>query len=255
MTWNPAAYLKYADERTRPAADLLARVPCENPQIVVDLGCGPGNSTNILADRYPRANLIGVDSSPEMLARAGEGGPKTAQWMKADVADWAPKEPVDVFFANALFHWLPERDRVFVRLMQHLKPGGALAIQMPRNEDAPITAVIRKAADEGPWREPLKAMTLRADVDEPRHYHRLLEAHARQRDIWETTYLHALTGQHAIFEWVKTTALNPYLETLQGDLREGFLAAARARIAAAYPREPSGVTLFPFRRIFIVAEV
>lgn len=255
MTWDPAAYLKFGGERTRPAADLLARVPLDDPKLVIDLGCGPGNSTSLLAARYPDARLVGMDSSEEMLARARKDGPKSAEWLKADIAHWQPGAPADLFFANALFHWIANRDEIFLRLLSHLRPGGALAVQMPRNEDRPIASAIREAANSGPWRAPLASMPRRTDVDLPAHYHRLLRAKSRALDIWETSYLHALTGDNAVFEWVKATALTPYLETLDGELREGFLSEAKSRLAAAYPPEPSGLTLFPFRRIFIVARI
>jgi len=252
MSWDPSVYMAFGNERTRPAFELAARIPVERARVVVDLGCGPGNSTAALAQRWPEAKLIGVDSSAEMLAKAKASGVK-AQWQQADVATWAPSEPVFVIYSNAMFQWVKEHQPIFVRLMKSLEEGGALGVQMPRNFDAPSHVLLRESAASGPWAEALQHIPRVKPVDEPDEYYDLLAPLARHVDIWETEYLQALEGEDAVFQWVSGTALIPYREALSGALREEFLAAYRARLAKAYPRRGDGRTLFPFKRIFIVA--
>lgn len=252
MSWDPSVYLAFGDERTRPAFELAARVPVENPRVVVDLGCGPGNSTAVLAKRWPEARLIGVDSSEKMLTAAGASGVR-AEWVQADVATWAPAEPVSVIYSNATFQWVASHKDVFVRLMKSLRPFGALAVQMPRNFDAPSHVLLRETADKGPWRETLRHVARAKPVDEPGAYYELLAPHAGTIDIWETEYLQALHGENAVYEWVSGTALVPYREALTGELRAQFLTAYRQKLAKAYPRRANMHTLFPFKRIFIVA--
>lgn len=252
MSWDPSVYLAFGDERTRPAIELAARVRADNPGIVVDLGCGPGNSTAVLAKRWPEARLIGVDSSEKMLTAARASGLR-AEWVQADVATWEPPEPVSVIYSNATFHWVPQHKDVFVRLMKSLKPFGALAVQMPRNFDAPSHALLRETAEWGPWRDKLRHVARGKPVDEPHAYYELLAPHAGTIDIWETEYLQALDGENAVYEWVSGTALVPYREALEGELRAQFLTAYRQKLAKAYPRHADLLTLFPFKRIFIVA--
>jgi trans-aconitate 2-methyltransferase len=253
MSWSADQYLKFGDERTRPAADLLARVPLSDPKLIVDLGCGPGNSTALLATRYPNAKIIGLDSSADMIAKAKKEGPQGVEWVLADVADWKPEAPPDLIYANALFQWLPNHERLFPRLMSHLRPGGVVAIQMPRNFDQPSHQIIREVAAQGPWAEALKGRGLRDPVADSKTYFALLEPHVKALDIWETDYCQALKGDDPVLNWVKGTALTPYLSAVDSPLKEGFLRELARRLAVAYPRRDSGVTLFPFRRIFIIA--
>lgn len=255
MSWSADQYLKFGDERTRPAGDLLARVPLSDPKLVVDLGCGPGNSTALLAERFPNARLIGVDSSPDMIAKAKAEGPKNAQWIEADASSWTPPAPPDLIYANALFQWLPKHEVLFPKLLSQAPPGGVVAIQMPRNFDQPSHVIIRETATVGPWAEKLKGRGLRDPVADAKTYFAQLEPHAKALDVWETDYCQALKGEDAVLNWVKGTALTPYLSAIDGDLKAAFLKELAARLSKAYPRRESGVTLFPFRRIFIIARV
>jgi trans-aconitate 2-methyltransferase len=252
MSWDPATYLAFASERTRPAYELAARVPLESPRVVVDLGCGPGNSTAVLAARWPRAELIAVDSSADMLAKARASG-INAEWVEADVATWTPATAVSVIYSNATFQWVDHHEAVFARLMHLLEPGGVLAVQMPRNFEAPSHVLLRQTAAEGAWAQRLEGVGRARPVAEPQDYYALLAPHARKVDIWESEYLQVLDGEDAVFRWVAGTALVPYREALDGELRERFLEAYRRRLAEAYPMRPDGRTLFPFKRIFIVA--
>lgn len=253
MTWNAATYLAFGTERTRPAAELLARVPLAAPAAIADLGCGPGNSTALLRERYPEADLVGVDSAPDMIAAARGSGVR-ARWQLADVATWTPEAPVDLIFANATLHWLDDHPRLFSRLLERLTSGGVLAVQMPRNFQAPSHVLLREVARQGPWAAQLTPR-LRADpVASPDAYYRWLRPHAARLDVWQTEYLQVLSGADPVLAWVRGTSLVPLLAALDAPARAAFEAAYAARLRTAYPAEPGGETLFPFQRVFIVLE-
>lgn len=253
-SWDPKVYLKFADHRLRPALDLLTQIPLARPGAVYDLGCGPGNITRLLAERWPEARVTGVDSSAAMLAKAREEAPGVA-FIEADIAKWSPPAPADLLFSNATLQWLDDHARLFPRLLSQVKPGGILAVQMPRNFEAPSHQAITKTAENGPWRDRLRSTrSALGPVGTPESYYRLLSSLARRLDIWESEYLHVLDGDNPVMEWTKGTALRPYLDRLGEDDRKDFLAAYAERTAAAYPKQPDGRTLLPFRRIFIVAE-
>lgn len=252
MTWDPARYLTFGDERLRPAQDLLARVPLEAPARIADLGCGPGNATALLAQRWPDAAILGVDSTPEMLERARESGIE-AEWVEADLARWAPDQPFDLIYANAVFQWLDDHERLLPRLISFLRPGGALALQMPRNFAAPSHGLMRETAASGPWSGRLKTVLRREPVGPPAGYFAILKGHSLDLDIWETEYLHALEGRDAVLNWTRGTALRPVMDALSEADFGAFEAAYAERLRRAYPRREDGTTLFPFRRLFIVA--
>jgi trans-aconitate 2-methyltransferase len=247
--WDDAQYLKFADERTRPARELLARVPVATPRRVVDLGCGPGNSTELLLERWPEAEIRGVDSSAEMLERARHDLPNV-EWVQADASVFDPGE-VDVLFANALLQWLPEHERLVPRLFERVQPGGALAFQVPRNFEEPSHRLMRETL--GPWAERTANVRSRSTIASPAFYYDLLAPAARSVDIWQTTYEHVMTDAAAIVEWVKGTGLRPYLEALTPSERPLFLEAYTRAIDAAYPPRSDGQRLFSFPRLFIVA--
>lgn len=253
MTWDPAQYLKFAGERLRPAIDLLARIPAANPASVVDLGCGAGNLAPLLLQRWPHARVTGVDSSAEMLAKARTDHPQ-ATFVHGDVATWQPLEPADVLYTNALLHWIDGHDTVIPGLLEHVKPGGWLAIQMPRNFDAPSHTCVVDAIVEGPWRAQLEPRLRRQPVARPEHYWRLLRKVAAELQIWETEYLQVLEGDDAVAEYVKGSWLKQFLDRLAEPQRSAFEKDYRLRVGRAYQQEPNGKTLFPFRRIFIVAQ-
>ncbi len=248
--WNPAQYLKFAGHRLRPALDLLARVDVEDPKVVFDLGCGPGNVTRVLAERWPGADVTGVDGSPHMLARARDEH-SGLNWLQADLRDWQPDTPADVLYSNAALHWLDDHRALFPRLMEGLKPGGVLAVQMPGNYAAPSHTSIGAAAGE--LLPKLKPVMRENPVAKPEDYHQILEPAASQLDVWETTYIQVLEGDNAAAEWLKGSALKPLLDILDTDERETFFAAYSALTQKAYPKRPDGKTVFPFRRVFIVA--
>lgn len=250
--WDPAQYLKFADHRLRPAIDLLNRVEAENPDEVYDLGAGAGNVTRLMRLRWPQARITGVDSSEAMLAKAASAVPD-AVWQQADLATWRPPRSAGLIYSNAALHWLTGHDRVFPALMKGLKPGGTLAVQMPRNFLAPSHTAIAEAARSGPWRDKLEPLLRPVPVSEPAFYFDVLAPLAANLDIWETEYLHVLEGDDPVKEWTKATWLNPLLDTLQDPERTHFERRYADLVAEAYPKRPDGKTLLPFRRLFIVA--
>jgi len=251
MAWDPSVYMRYADERTRPAVELLARVRCDSPQRVIDLGCGPGNSTAVLAARWPQAKLDGLDSSGEMLEQAEKSG-VPARWIKADVASWVPPETYDVIFSNATLQWLDDHPVLIARLLRFVARGGTFAFQVPHNMDAPSHVLMREAAAAGPWAAKLRQVREVA-VLQPADYFSILSN--AETDIWETEYLHVLKGEDAVYKWVSATGLRPFVQALDGAERDGFISAYQQKLRAAYPMRGDGTTLFPFKRLFVVARL
>jgi trans-aconitate 2-methyltransferase len=263
MAWDPAQYLKFAGPRLRPALDLLQRIDAEAPATVYDLGAGAGNVTRLIAARWPDARIVGIDSSAEMLAKAAAEPPErpatagrpgaTIEWRQADLGSWRPDRPADVIYSNAALHWLPEHPRLLASLVGALAPNGVLAVQMPRNFGAPSHTSITDTALEGPWRPVLEPLLNPSPVSPPEFYYDLLAPLAKSLDIWETEYLQVLEGANPVKEWTKGTWLGPLLGALDEPERSRFEAAYGERVAAAYPPRGDGKTLFPFRRMFLIA--
>lgn len=251
MAWNPDIYLAFGDQRTRPAAELLARVPSDCPARVIDLGCGPGNSTALLAARWPKAALEGLDSSAEMLAKA-RATSLAASWVEANIAHWVPSAAYEVIFSNATLQWLADQPALLPRLMGFVKPGGLFAFQVPMNFAAPSHVLMREAAADPRWRARLESVRQPASLKVASYYD-ILKPQAASLDIWQTEYLQVLEGEDAVYRWVSGTALRPLVQALDVDAREDFIALYKAKLNAAYPRRADGVTLFPFRRLFVVA--
>jgi trans-aconitate 2-methyltransferase len=258
MPWDPEQYLKFAAPRERPALDLLARVPLGNPGRVYDLGCGSGNTTRLLQQRWPRARITGVDSSPEMLAEARAAAAQSRDghpldYIQGDLATWLPGDPVDVFYSNAALHWIGGHEVLFPRLMRSLMPHGVLAVQMPTGQDQPRLAVLAELAHRPQWRDRLVPL-LFPKVGTSAEYYDLLVPHARALDIWQTEYIHVLSGEDPVAEWSRGSSLAPLLAALDDSEAKEFYQAYAARMREAYPQRPDGTTLLPFPRIFIVAE-
>ncbi len=251
--WDPDQYIRYADLRLRPAIDLLARVDLESPRRIVDLGCGVGNVTAIIAERWPKTELTGVDSSPEMLSRAREL-PDDINWIQADIATWSPTAPLDLVFSNAALHFVDDNhEHLLPKLLEFVTPGGVLAIQMPRNFGEPSHTLMYDTARAGPWRKQLEPLLRPVPVAEPERYHKILAPHASSLDIWETVYLQVLDGDDPVAAWTGATWGKPLLEALDPDDREAYEADYKERLRVAYPPRSDGTTLFPFHRLFIVA--
>ena len=252
MSWNPERYLAFGEQRTRPAIDLLARVPLARPERVADLGCGPGNSTRLLVERWPDAAVTGVDSSSEMLARARTAGIR-ATWVEADIATWVPDGSCDVLFSNAALQWLPDHATLLPQLLGQIRPGGVLAVQMPHNFRSPSHVLLQESASAGPWTDRLASRLVRQPVATPECYYDLLGPLTASLDIWQTEYLHVLEGDDPVLNWIRSTAMRPVIEALGPEEQVRFETEYAARLRAAYPKRPDGRTLFPFRRLFIVA--
>jgi trans-aconitate 2-methyltransferase len=252
--WDPVRYLRFAGERARPFAELVARVGAEAPATVVDLGCGEGSLTASLAQRWPGARVTGVDSSPEMLAAAAaEARPGRLDFVLGDVSDWSPTGPVDVVVSNAVLHWVPGHSRLLTRWAGWLPPGGWLAVQVPGNFRAPTHALLADLCRSPRWADRLADAAPRADaVLDPAGYLDILTAAGLQADAWETTYLHVLTGPDPVLAWVRSTVLRPVLAQLTGDDVTRFTEQYAAALREAYPPRPDGTTVLPFRRVFAV---
>jgi trans-aconitate 2-methyltransferase len=256
--WDPAQYLHFADERSRPFFDLTARISAAGPGLVVDLGCGPGQLTASLADRWPQARVRGIDSSAEMIAAAraadyGDSGRSGRLTFAAgDVTDWKPDEPVDVIISNAVLQWVPGHLTLLPRWAGYLAPGGWLAFQVPANFDQPSHAVLRELAGSVQWRGRLAGVQLNRQAADPEQYLALLSGEGLAVDAWETTYLHVLQGPDPVTDWYRGTGLRPVLSALPADEAAEFARQYGERVRAAYPAAPYG-TVLPFRRVFIVA--
>lgn len=254
--WDPTVYGAFADDRSRPFFDLLARVGAVAPRKVVDLGCGPGELTATLADRWPGATVVGVDNSPDMLAAAESHGSQRVSFRLGDLADHLPDGDVDVVVSNAAYQWVPDHGAILRRIAERLPAGGWLAVQVPGNFDAPSHRAIRELVGQPKWQRLTGGLQLRADpVLSPAAYAGLVMAAGLRADVWETTYQQVLTGEDPVLTWVSGTALRPVLTALPPARQQDFLDELAPRLRAAYPQTagPAGpVTVFGFRRIFLV---
>lgn len=251
--WSARQYLKFEDERTRPPRDLLAQVPLANPRRVVDLGCGPGNSTELLIERFPAADVIGVDSSPDMLRQARTRLPR-CMFVEGDLSTWVPNEGTDLLFGNAVFHWVPDHPNVLERLLRSLPPGGVLAVQMPDNTHEPALMLMEKVAASGPWATAIaQGNAARDDLPRPEDYYDLLRPLCRQIDIWHTHYNHIIEDHAGVVEWFKGSGLRPFLAPLDVTMREAFIAGYTDEIRFAYPARSDGKVMLKFPRLFILA--
>jgi trans-aconitate 2-methyltransferase len=252
--WDPGQYQHFGDERSRPFFDLTARIAATDPGQVADLGCGPGTLTATLADRWPGADVCGIDSSPEMIeaARALPAGGRRLRFSLGDVREWRPSGRVDVIVSNAVLQWVPDHLSVVARWAGFLQPDGWLAFQVPGNFDQPSHAAMREMARSDRWRDLLAGVPLNRQAGDPAEYLDLLARAGLDVDAWETTYLHVLHGDDPVLDWYKGTGLRPVLAALQPDQAAEFGEEYRARMSEAYPAAPYG-TVLPFRRVFVVA--
>jgi len=251
--WNPELYLKFSDQRARPASDLIAQIKLNNPRRIIDLGCGPGNSTSQLNKRWPQAQLTGLDSSAEMLAQARKKNPDWT-WIESSIEKWETAEPFDLVFTNAALHWVGNHGSLFPRLLSFVAAGGALAVQMPNNFHSPVHMAMKATADSPRWSALLGAAEEHLGVETPAFYYDVLRKSATMLNIWETEYLQVMDGPRAVLDWIRSTGMRFYLERLHGDAeRQQFEADCLQRIEQAYVANDQGNVLFPYKRIFILA--
>jgi trans-aconitate 2-methyltransferase len=252
-SWDPNHYLKFGNERTQPAVDLASRIEIADPKAVIDLGCGPGNSTQVLRRRWPEARITGLDSSPEMIAAARKSYPEQ-QWVLASAETWTAPEPFDIVFSNAALQWIGNHDRLVSHLLEQVAHGGALAFQIPSRSYSPVRTHMHDIADDSAWRERMLGVKGALTMEDSSYYYDVLADQARKLDIWETEYIHVMDGPESILDWISSTGLRPFLEALDTDAeRRRFVDLLNKRVAQSYNRRRDGKVLFPFRRLFLVA--
>jgi len=252
LAWDADLLLRFDVEREQVVHDLIARVPTA-PRAIVDLGCGPGTSTRLLAQRFPEARITGIDISEPMLAVARQRAPAAA-FLCADIESWRPETPVDLIFADSALQWVSAHECLFARLMEGLAPGGVLAVQMPDNRQEPSHALMRLIAADGPWADRLVPVAkTRAVIANFADYYRWLKPSAAALDIWQTAYIHPLDGVEAIVDWFRGSALRPFLAPLTDAEREIFLARYRRDLSESYEAEADGKVLFIYPRLFVLA--
>jgi trans-aconitate 2-methyltransferase len=252
MAWDPAHYLRFGSERTRPSEDLVARIALGAVASAADLGCGSGNSTEVLRRRWPEADITGVDSSAEMIegARAEYPG---ATWVLGKLEEWSPAQPVDLVFSNAALQWVPDHGPLIKRLFGFAAEGGALAFQIPSADFALVRTLIHEVAEEGPWAPRMDGPLGELVLESPEFYYDQLAPLARSIDLWETEYYHVLESPAAVIEWMSSTGLRPFTDVLDAPERDEFLERLGVKVAAGYPRRTDGRVLFPFKRTFLIA--
>ncbi|HEY1257183.1 MAG TPA: methyltransferase domain-containing protein [Terracidiphilus sp.] len=254
-SWNPDLYLQFANQRTRPAWDLANRVRnllkdrADRPLRIVDLGCGPGNSTAVLADSFPGAEIIGLDSSAEMIDQA-RATSVPASWVVADLQAWQPATTFDLVFSNAVLHWVPDQGKLLATLTQWLVPGGVIAIQVPANHTSSLYKALLATAASAKWQDSFSGMSNPLYFHEPDFYFEKAKDHCHEVDIWETTYWHLLKDHQAIIDWYAGTGMRPWLDCLLTEAQADFKQDILVRAAPEYPVRDDGSVFFPFRRLF-----
>lgn len=254
MSWNPDHYHLYTDHRLRPALDLLSQVTLVAPSVIYDLGCGTGNVTAVLSRRWQEAAVTGIDSSEEMLRKAAQDHP-SLEWKLEEISEFAPAKKGSLIFSNAALHWLDDHETLFPALLDQLSRGGVLAVQMPNNFTAPSHQTLYDLAQSDEWVDKLGALVRPAPVHNINWYYDLLSPLVAHLNIWETTYFQVLQGKNAVLEWTRSTALRPFLAALDGEDISRFEQAYADILMEAYPQREDGSTLYPFSRLFIVAEL
>lgn len=251
--WNPTEYLRFEAERTRPSRDLAARIEAEAPKDIVDIGCGPGNSTRVLRERWPESSILGLDSSPAMIEKARKEYPE-GEWAVADAAAFDGRGAYDIVFSNAALQWMPAHEALVPRLFGALKPGGAIAFQVPMFEAMPIHSAIRAVAESYPWRSRLEGLASGLTSHGVDFYYDILGPIASRVDAWRTQYAHVMPSRASIVDFIRSTGLRPYLDALPGDReRDEFIRDLVAECGRTYPARADGKALFHFDRLFVVA--
>lgn len=251
--WDPESYLKFHDERTQPSYDLAARTAIDSPATVVDLGCGPGNSTRVLRERWPGARVLGLDSSREMIEKAKHTCPQ-GEWVLADIADWRPDAPPDVLFTCATLQWLPRHGELIPRLYGFVRAGGALAVQVPANDGSPLHRALLDVSKRGDWKDLTAGCSEMITYHTPGFYYDLLSPLCKRLSLWQTIYLVVLNDQQGLIDWYASTGMRTYLERIPGEEeKKVFQRQVLDECRSSYPLQRDGKVLFPFKRLFLVA--
>jgi trans-aconitate 2-methyltransferase len=251
--WNPELYLKYADERTQPSYDLVSRIKLANPARIIDVGCGPGNSTQALRERWPNADISGLDNSPEMIEKARSAYPQ-GQWILADAANWRPDARYDIVFSNAVLQWLPHHESLIEKLYACVHSQGALAVQIPANYNSPLYRAILRVAARPEWKDTLEGCEARLTYHPVGFYYDLLSTLSSRFYVWHTIYYHVMASHQGLIDWYASTGMRPYLERLANqEQRRAFQAQILEACRPDYPAQADGRILFPFQRLFFIA--
>jgi trans-aconitate 2-methyltransferase len=252
-SWNPDLYLQFKEERTQPARDLSARIVVEKPKDIVDLGCGPGNSTQVLRDRWPGANILGVDYSYEMIEKANTSCPN-GQWLRADLRDWNPEDSWNIVFSNATLQWIPDHRRLIPRVFSLVRPTGVLAVQLPANQDAPLHRALLEVARRNEWKDLTSGCKDLITYHEPGFYYDILSALSPRVFLWKTAYYHVLQNHQGLIEWYSSTGMKTYLDRLPEEKQKvSFRRQVLEACRASYPVQKDGRILYPFERLFFLA--
>jgi trans-aconitate 2-methyltransferase len=250
--WNPDLYLRYQDERTQPAYDLAARIDIAQPARIIDLGCGPGNSTRVLRERWSAAKIAGLDNSQEMIQKARETYPQET-WIQADIADWRPEEKFDVLFSCATLQWLPGHESLIRKLFDHVNARGAFAVQLPANNRSPLHMALLKTAREPEWSDATAGCEGMITYQDPGFYYDALARLSKRVILWQTTYYHVMADHQGLIEWYSSTGMKTYLARLAGEQeRKAFQRQVLEECRAEYPPQADGKILFPFQRLFFI---
>lgn len=251
--WDPKLYLRFGDERTQAAIDLVAHVALETPRRIIDIGCGPGNSTAVLRGRWLLAEVTGLDSSPEMIERARRDAPDQ-QWICADAATFTAEQAYDLVYSNATLQWIPNHRELIRRLWNAVALGGALAVQVPANQESPLHRALRAVAKSEPFKKQLDGLDRVFTYHPAGFYYDLLAPLARRYVTWTTEYLHIMQSHQDLMTWYRGTGMRPFLQALEDDRqRDAFESFVLRRAQPGYPFQSDGKILFPFRRLFFVA--
>ncbi len=251
--WNPEQYLKYKSERTQPSIDLVSRIKIENPKNIIDIGCGPGNSTQILHQRWPSAEIVGLDHSEEMIKKAREDYPEQ-KWLAADVSSFKSNIFYDIVFSNAVLHWIPHHEILVPNLFKLVRNRGAMAVQVPANHESPLHKALLSVSSGEKWHRYTKGCEKMLHHHPAEYYYQLLTPIASKIELWETTYYHILPSHQGLIEWGKGTAMKPYLDRLPDDSKKNrFEKEVLAGCKKAYKRQKDGSIVFRFNRLFFIA--
>ncbi len=253
--WNPDLYLKYKNERTQPSIDLVSRINIEKPRSVIDIGCGPGNSTQVLAERWPEAKTTGFDSSPAMIEKAKSDYPHM-QWIQGDASAIATDTKYDIVFSNATIQWIPDHEQLIPRFLGLVEKGGALAVQIPKFRDMPMGMIVGRVAAKGRWKNRTVECEKLFTYHDYGFYYDILSEQARSVDMWETSYIHVMESHEAVLDWIRSTGLRPYLDRLEGETdKKHFENDVLEEMEKNYPLQKNGRVLFPFKRLFFIAYI
>lgn len=252
-SWNPDLYLQFKEERTQPARDLAARIVHEKPKDIVDLGCGPGNSTQVLRDRWPEADILGVDNSTEMIEKA-RAYCLQGSWLLADLRDWNPDDSWDIVFSCATLQWIPNHERLIPKVFSLVRRGGALAVQLPANQDAPLHRALLEVARRTEWKDLTSGCEDLIVYHSPAFYYDILSLLSPRVFLWKTSYIHILENHKGLIDWYSSTGMKTYLERLPGEQqKESFRNQVLEACRDSYPVQKDGRILYPFERLFFIA--